>query len=89
MWGRRRNDGLVAGLVLGLSMAMTNTVLSANAEGSQVVSLTPANYHALTAGKVVFLKFYAPWVSGRVSEMMSPLLGLWILGLWKGGADVS
>ena len=30
---------------------------------SAVPSLTPENYDSLTAGKTVFLKFFAPWVS--------------------------
>jgi hypothetical protein len=30
-----------------------------------VPSLTPENYDALTEGKTVFLKFFAPWVSDR------------------------
>lgn len=28
---------------------------------ADVVSLTPENYHTLTAGKAVFIKFFAPW----------------------------
>jgi hypothetical protein len=30
---------------------------------ADVLSLTPDNYDELTAGKTVFLKFFAPWVS--------------------------
>lgn len=41
-------------------------VVAAMATGSlayDVTSLTPDNYDSLTAGKTVFLKFFAPWVS--------------------------
>ena len=30
----------------------------------EVPSLTPDNYDELTEGKTVFIKFFAPWVSG-------------------------
>jgi hypothetical protein len=40
--------------------------LVAVASAADVPSLTPANYDALTDGKTVFIKFFAPWV--RLAE---------------------
>jgi hypothetical protein len=34
---------------------------------AKVVSLNTENYHSLTEGKTVFIKFFAPWVSARIS----------------------
>jgi hypothetical protein len=42
-----------ASLVLALAFAAT--------AAADVPSLTPENYDGLTDGKVVFLKFFAPW----------------------------
>ena len=42
------------------------TLLAASASLSnavEVLSLTPSSYAAATANKIVFIKFYAPWVS--------------------------
>jgi hypothetical protein len=43
---------------LSLAFALAFLASSANAE---VPSLTPDNYDEMTAGKTVFLKFFAPW----------------------------
>lgn len=37
--------------------------VSAVAAAHDVPSLTPDNYDKITAGKTVFIKFFAPWVS--------------------------
>ena len=42
------------------------TLLAASASLSnavEVLSLTPSSYAAATANKIVFIKFFAPWVS--------------------------
>eukprot|EP00560_Eucampia_antarctica_P006690 CAMPEP_0197823598 /NCGR_PEP_ID=MMETSP1437-20131217/921_1 /TAXON_ID=49252 ORGANISM="Eucampia antarctica, Strain CCMP1452" /NCGR_SAMPLE_ID=MMETSP1437 /ASSEMBLY_ACC=CAM_ASM_001096 /LENGTH=220 /DNA_ID=CAMNT_0043422839 /DNA_START=54 /DNA_END=716 /DNA_ORIENTATION=+ len=36
-------------------------LFAATANASSVPSLTPDNYDAITAGKTVFIKFFAPW----------------------------
>ena len=36
-------------------------VLSAAIASSQAIELTPANWDTETAGKTVFVKFFAPW----------------------------
>ena len=36
-------------------------VFGASTSFAEVVKLTQANYNAATAGKSVFIKFYAPW----------------------------
>jgi hypothetical protein len=41
---------------LALALAFSASCVSAD-----VPSLTPDNYDELTAGKTVFLKFFAPW----------------------------
>ena len=40
-------------------------VLAASANAA-VPSLTPDNYDELTAGKTVFIKFFAPWVRSDI-----------------------
>ena len=35
----------------------------ATATAFDVISLTPDNYDEMTAGKAVFIKMFAPWVS--------------------------
>ena len=42
-----------------LALAMSSSV-QASSE-SAVVALTPENYDALTKGKIVFIKLFAPW----------------------------
>jgi hypothetical protein len=39
------------------------------AEAYDVAQLTVENYDELTDGKTVFLKFFAPWVSGPLSSL--------------------
>jgi hypothetical protein len=43
------------------SFALATAFLAASASAA-VPSLTPDNYDELTAGKTVFIKFFAPWV---------------------------
>jgi len=45
--------------ILAIALALAATV-----NGYDVASLTPENYDTLTDGKTVFIKFFAPWVSG-------------------------
>jgi hypothetical protein len=52
-------------------------VASANAD-FEVPSLTPDNYDAMTNGKTVFLKFFAPWV--RYAAMVIRGFSLYHLG---------
>jgi hypothetical protein len=44
-----------------LSFALALVFSSASCGSAAVPSLTPDNYDELTAGKTVFLKFFAPW----------------------------
>jgi hypothetical protein len=43
-----------------LSLALT-LAFAASFSSAEVPSLTPDNFDELTAGKTVFLKFFAPW----------------------------
>jgi hypothetical protein len=36
-------------------------ILAAAASTASAIELTPENYEAETAGKSVFIKFFAPW----------------------------
>jgi len=44
-----------------LSTVAVALALAVSARAADVPSLTPENYDELTAGKTVFLKFFAPW----------------------------
>lgn len=47
------------------------TIALPSLASAEVVSLTPDNYVELTAGKAVFIKFFAPWyVNVNVSCVM-------------------
>ena len=43
-----------------LSLSIVATLVAA-AQASTVPSLTPDNFESITAGKTVFIKFFAPW----------------------------
>ena len=40
-------------------------------DDSAVVALTPENYDAVTAGKIVFIKLFAPWCGVRIRLFLS------------------
>ena len=42
-------------------MRLLTAALLVTAASADVLSLTDANYEELTAGKPVFIKFFAPW----------------------------
>ena len=42
-------------------MRLLTAALLVAAASADVLSLTDANYEELTAGKPVFIKFFAPW----------------------------
>jgi hypothetical protein len=44
-----------------MKLTITTVLSLLTAVSAGVVSLTPANYDAETAGKSVFIKFFAPW----------------------------
>jgi protein disulfide-isomerase-like protein len=44
-----------------MKFALTLLAIAASSANASVLSLTPDNYDSLTAGKTVFIKFYAPW----------------------------
>lgn len=44
-----------------MKFSLTLLALAAASANAAVTSLTPANYDSLTAGKTVFIKFFAPW----------------------------
>lgn len=48
-----------------LSVFLTTQVCQA-----KVLSLTKSNFDESTAGKTVFIKFFAPWVSSRRSDFV-------------------
>lgn len=54
--------------LLGLLALSSSSFLFVNANSDAVVTLTPSTYTELTAGKVVFIKAYAPWC-GHCQEM--------------------
>ena len=43
------------------TMRLLAAALLVTAASADVLSLTDANYEELTAGKPVFIKFFAPW----------------------------
>ena len=44
-----------------MKLSLTILALAAATASASVTSLTPDNYDALTDGKTVFIKFFAPW----------------------------
>jgi len=44
-----------------MKFSLTLLAIAAASANASVTSLTPANYDSLTAGKTVFIKFFAPW----------------------------
>jgi len=44
-----------------MRVSLTLALIYAATAAAEVPSLTPDNYDELTAGKTVFLKFFAPW----------------------------
>ena len=46
-------------------MRLLTAALLVAAASADVLSLTDANYEELTAGKPVFIKFFAPWCESK------------------------
>jgi len=44
-----------------MKLSLTLLAIAAASADAKVLSLTPENYDAATAGKTVFIKFFAPW----------------------------
>ena len=44
-----------------MKFTLATTLLFAASASAAVPSLTPDNYDAMTSGKTVFIKFFAPW----------------------------
>jgi len=44
-----------------MKLSIALLALAASSANASVASLTPDNYDSLTAGKTVFIKFFAPW----------------------------
>ena len=44
-----------------MKLSLSILALAAASANAAVPSLTPDNYDALTDGKTVFIKFFAPW----------------------------
>ena len=43
-----------------MKLSLTAAIIAAASVSAEVLHLTPENYDEMTAGKTVFLKFYAP-----------------------------
>ena len=48
------------------TMRLLAAALLVTAASADVLSLTDANYEELTAGKPVFIKFFAPWCESNL-----------------------
>lgn len=44
-----------------MKLSLSILALAAASASAAVPSLTPENYDAMTDGKTVFIKFFAPW----------------------------
>ena len=50
-------------------MRLLNAALLVTAASADVLSLTDANYEEMTAGKPVFIKFFAPWCESKLIDV--------------------
>jgi len=66
-----------------MKLSLTFLALTAATASASVPSLTPDNYDAMTDGKTVFIKFFAPWC-GHCKKMAPDWEKL--AGEWEGNA---
>jgi len=55
-----------------MKFSLTLLALTAATASAAVPSLTPDNYDAMTDGKTVFIKFFAPWYVVILNSSFEP-----------------